>query len=369
MQATANLDGKVVRGRLTVFWGKIILAELNLKIQVDSRLAAVPGAVPEVREDGRPYHEIFASYSHKDTTIVEEFERYIQSLGDRYLIDCKTLRAGEVWDDRLRELIRKAGVFQLFWSRNAMQSPFVEQEWRYALSLGREGFVRPTYREEPLPELPERGLPPEDLRRLHFYHLRGGAPAAEAMSAPAAPAPRGAYGSGSVQSSLPKRRSRGMKTLLAGSAAAVMLVAFLSLSLFQPPMAMNSGPVAPPIHTDPQPNNTKGQSTSTDAPPTSMPPLPTDTLPPQTGTSWGGPASTYPGSASDVSLTLGNKVDPDGRIPSEAQGESFYPGEPVIAVVSVADLPVGTALRMRWIGPDGSTVAEEPRTSRPDRIT
>ena len=234
MQAAAALDGKVARGRLTVFWGKIILAELNLKIQVDSRLAAVPGAVPEVREDGRPYHEIFASYSHKDTLIVEEFERYIQSLGDRYLIDCKTLRAGEVWDDRLRELIRKAGVFQLFWSRNAMQSTFVEQEWRYALSLGREGFVRPTYWEEPLPELRERGLPPEDLRRLHFYYLRGGSPVAEAMSAPASSPARSP-----VPSPPPERRSRGMKTLLAGSAAAALLVAFLSLSLLQP-MAMKA---------------------------------------------------------------------------------------------------------------------------------
>jgi hypothetical protein len=206
-----------------------------------------------------------------------------------------------------------------------MQSPFVEQEWRYALSLGREGFVRPTYWEEPLPELPERGLPPEDLRRLHFYHLRGGAPAAEAMSAPAAPAPRASYGSGSVQSSLPKRRSRGVKTLLAGSAAAVMLVAFLSLSLFQP-MAMKSEPKEQPAAAEPLPQNA----------------------------SPGGPAS-----ASEVSLTLGNKVDPDGRIPSEAQGESFYPGEPVIATVPVTDLPAGTSLRMRWIGPDGSTVAEE----------
>ncbi len=307
MQAAPTLDGKVARGRLTVFWGKIILAELNLKIQVDSRLAAVPGTVPDVREDGRPYHEIFASYSHKDTLIVEEFERYVQSLGDRYLIDCKTLRAGEVWDDRLRELIRKADVFQLFWSRNAMQSTFVEQEWRYALSLGREEFIRPTYWEEPLPELRERGLPPEDLRRLHFYQLRGGSPVAEAMSAPAAspapppPPPR-------------KRRSRGMKTLLAGSAVAAMLVAFLSLSLLQP-MAMKN-------------------SSATNASVTSR-------------------------STSDRSFTLGNKVDPGGKIPIEAQSQEFSPGEAVIANVPVEGLPAGTSLRMRWIGPDGSTVAEE----------
>jgi hypothetical protein len=68
-------------------------------------------------------------------------------------------------------MIREADIFQLFWSRNAIQSPFVEQEWRYALSLDRDNFVRPTYWEDPLPELPERGLPPQELLRLHFHRF------------------------------------------------------------------------------------------------------------------------------------------------------------------------------------------------------
>jgi hypothetical protein len=335
LQASAALDGKVARGRLSVFMGKILLAELNLKIQVDRRLAAVPGALPPEREDARPYHDIFASYSHKDTAIVEEFERYIRALGDRYLIDRETLRAGEVWDDRLRGMIRQADVFQLFWSRNAMQSTFVEQEWRYALSLGRESFIRPVFWEDPLPELPERGLPPEELKRLHFQRF-GGSPAAigggfgtataASVTAPQAPPQEKAA---PLPQATPAPRRRGRKMLWVGSAAAALLVAFIALPTFLMRSAES------PTMSAPSPG-----------------PPPTHTFAP-------------------VSLTLGSEVDAGGKIPVEARSEEFAPGAPVIAAVPVDRLPAGTQVRVRWVAPDGSIVAEEPQTvaAGPDHLT
>ncbi|HKV12903.1 MAG TPA: trypsin-like peptidase domain-containing protein [Thermoanaerobaculia bacterium] len=186
LQAPPDLDGQVARGRLSIYWGRILLAELNLKVRVDNRFRAASSrdAEPE-REAIRPYRDIFASYSHEDTSIVLEFERYARALGDRYLIDRDHLRAGEIWDERLRSMIRQADAFQLFWSQNALRSVFVEREWRYALSLGRESFVRPVYWEEPLPELPERNLPPQELRRLHFHRLRKGAGTAPMPQEPA----------------------------------------------------------------------------------------------------------------------------------------------------------------------------------------
>ena len=81
------------------------------------------------------------------------------------------LRAGEVWDERLAEFIRKADVFQLFWSTNSMHSPYVRQEWEYGLSLNRTRFVRPVYWEDPLPEDADEGIPPESLKRLHFQRI------------------------------------------------------------------------------------------------------------------------------------------------------------------------------------------------------
>ena len=95
----------------------------------------------------------------------------VQLLGDEYLIDSHDLRSGEDWQQRIGELIDDADVFQLFWSSNALQSHYVLAECRHALALRREGFIRPVYWQDPLPEDPTQDLPPTPIRRLHFSRL------------------------------------------------------------------------------------------------------------------------------------------------------------------------------------------------------
>ena len=165
LRADKSMDGHVARGAVSVFYGNLLLAEVQLSIKVDRKSAASH----QEETHARPYRRIFASYSHRDTAIVEEFERHAVATGDRYLRDVVTLRAGEVWDQRLLEIMKQADVFQLFWSWNALSSPLVREEWRQALALNRPHFVRPVYWEEPLPE--QAGLPPIELRRLHFQRV------------------------------------------------------------------------------------------------------------------------------------------------------------------------------------------------------
>ena len=143
-------------------------------------MAAVP-------EHGHTYHKIYASYSHKDTAIVQQFEALVDSLRDRYLRDVRDLRAAQVWSEALESLIERADIFQLFWSTNALTSSFVRKEWEFALKLNRPQFIRPVYWEEPLPALP--GLPPESLRKLHFYRLQTPSPPADSVLDPGASAP------------------------------------------------------------------------------------------------------------------------------------------------------------------------------------
>lgn len=171
MRASAVLDGGIARGRMSVFLGAILIADVSLNIRVDRNHAAGPDAVEVERDAARRYRKIFASYSHKDHAIVEQCEHFAAALGDRYVRDWKDLRAGERWDDRLRQLIDEADVFQLFWSTNSMISSFVRREWEYALSLeDRPSFVRPVYWEDPWPEIPP-DVPPASLRRIHFQRL------------------------------------------------------------------------------------------------------------------------------------------------------------------------------------------------------
>ena len=157
LRATTDPVPEPPRGHLTVLWGTLIVGDVPLTIPV----AEVPmmAAVPE---HGNAYRKIFASYSHKDTAIVQQFETFVKTLGDRYLRDVRDLRAGQVWSEALESLIERADIFQLFWSTNASTSSFVRNEWEFALKLNRPGFVRPVYWEEPLPAL--AGLPPEPLR-------------------------------------------------------------------------------------------------------------------------------------------------------------------------------------------------------------
>ena len=122
------MDGHVARGAVSVFYGNLLLAEVQLSIKVDRK----PAELHHEETHARPYRRIFASYSHRDTAIVEEFERHAAATGDRYLRDVVSLRAGEVWDQRLLKMINEADVFQLFWSWNALTSPLVREEWRQA---------------------------------------------------------------------------------------------------------------------------------------------------------------------------------------------------------------------------------------------
>ena len=171
LRASQDLAGRSARGTLSVYLGSILLAEVTLVIRVDERTEGPDSKAASSAEisTARPYRKIFASYSHRDHAVVREFESYATALGDRYLRDVVDLRAGEAWSDRLMEFIEQADVFQLFWSQNAMASPFVRAEWEHALALNRSNFVRPVYWEHPFPEAP--GLPPDRLRSLHFAQI------------------------------------------------------------------------------------------------------------------------------------------------------------------------------------------------------
>jgi hypothetical protein len=175
MRAGAELAGRTVRGRMSVYLGAIILAEMDLAFRIDPAASpATPSTVTETAQHARPYRKIFASYSHRDTEIVRQFELLAHSLGDRYLRDVIQLRAGDPWDQGLIEMINEADVFQLFWSTHSMASPHVRREWEYAMSLGRTHFIRPTYWEDPLPSTSDPVLPPDSLRALHFHHIGAG---------------------------------------------------------------------------------------------------------------------------------------------------------------------------------------------------
>lgn len=171
LRASPAVAGKTIKGRVSVLLGRIVIAEVSMTLRVEQQGTLAPQTGPQEPSHARIFRKIYASYSHKDIGIVEEFERYARALGDSFLRDHIDLRTGESWSDSVQKLIEQADIFQLFWSNFAASSPFVEHEWRYALSLSRPGFVRATYWNEPLAVSPNFGETPKELVDLGFQKL------------------------------------------------------------------------------------------------------------------------------------------------------------------------------------------------------
>jgi hypothetical protein len=243
MKADAALAETTARGQLTIFNGPLIIAQLALVIRVSAK---VPAEEP-VRSAVAPYRRVFASYARTDTAVVRRLRDYARALGDDYLIDVADIRAGEQWEPRIEQLIAQADVFQLFWSWNAIASEYVQREWRYALSLGRPNFIRPVYWEEPLPEAPDRGLPPPELRAVHFQRVpvvgveRTIPPPAVQIPAPRSPA------EAPSAPAPPRRKPTRLPSL---ATAALLVIAIGGIGLYQISLQTDSQPAAttaPPV--------------------------------------------------------------------------------------------------------------------------
>lgn len=153
-----------LKGQVLVFNGALIVGEIPL------HMARVEfGAMPELSSEAqmKKYEAVFASYSHKDTPVMEFFRRQRERLGQKMLVDIYDLRAGEHWADRLLQMIEESTAFQLFWSKASAESKYCRQEWEYALKFldARPRFIQPVWWQEPMP------VPPPELEKLHFQRV------------------------------------------------------------------------------------------------------------------------------------------------------------------------------------------------------
>ncbi len=149
-------------GRIAFYVGPLLVAETKIWAQISDQFNAPQSQKTPECESGNAYKAIFVSYSHQDLTVVEKLETAYKALGMQYLRDVESLRSGEQWNSALLKMIETADIFQLYWSAKAQQSRYVEQEWRYALGLQRENFIRPVYWEKPMPPVPA------ELNAIHF---------------------------------------------------------------------------------------------------------------------------------------------------------------------------------------------------------
>ena len=77
--------------------------------------------------------------------------------------DVFSLRSGEDWEKKLENHVPNKDIFYLFWSRFAVNSKWVEREWRLALSKRGLNYIDPV----PLEDIRD-APPPSELKALHF---------------------------------------------------------------------------------------------------------------------------------------------------------------------------------------------------------
>ncbi|MBI5958793.1 MAG: toll/interleukin-1 receptor domain-containing protein, partial [Chloroflexi bacterium] len=164
---TAPADLKTdLTGQVMVFHGPLIVGEIPVSLKLVTQTAA---ASPALNQSGelRRLDPVFASYSHRDSPVMEYFRRARHNTGQKMLVDVYDLRSGDHWADRLLEMIDQSAVFQLFWSQHSAQSTYCRKEWEYALRHlpQRPRFIQPVWWNAPMPS------PPPELADLHFQRI------------------------------------------------------------------------------------------------------------------------------------------------------------------------------------------------------
>jgi len=149
------------KGVASVRVGTTEIARIDFVLMVGSRRAPRRRVTATVS-----YHKTaFASYASPDRdqviTVIHGINKVAPHLD--VFIDAMGLRSGTYWEQEIVRRIPDSDIFYLFWSRNAMQSEWVEKEWRLAFETKGIDFI------DPVPLEPrDVAPPPPELEAKQF---------------------------------------------------------------------------------------------------------------------------------------------------------------------------------------------------------
>lgn len=134
---------RMAQGSVQIFAGPFLFAEVPLTVEIREGNQPVQEQ-SAIKVVGYSLKKVFVSYAHRDAAIVMLLKNTMEAIGDEMLVDADILRGGGYWQIRLWTAIQQANRFQLFWSKQSAISKHVEDEWRFALSLGKDlnQFIR-----------------------------------------------------------------------------------------------------------------------------------------------------------------------------------------------------------------------------------
>ena len=83
------------------------------------------------------YTAIFISYSRIDSRFVDQLEGDLKKHGLSLWIDRSNLQGGQDWVEMIQSAIKGCQILILILSPDAVNSPWVQKEYRYALEQGK----------------------------------------------------------------------------------------------------------------------------------------------------------------------------------------------------------------------------------------
>jgi hypothetical protein len=166
--AAAGLTEGAREGAVLFFAGPLLIGEARLAFAVARKPSHPVSNTATLAAD--TFEAVFPGYAPQDGEIADRLGEVAAQLDNPFFAEILALRA-RAWDREILKRIEAAERFQLFWSSAAARSPHLEEEWRFARSLGRRRFLRAFYWRHPAPGLPE-GLSDLDAEdELRFLAL------------------------------------------------------------------------------------------------------------------------------------------------------------------------------------------------------
>jgi hypothetical protein len=140
-----------ITGTIGIFVGPMLIGETRINYSIaDEDVEPITNTISSATDS---LDAVYPAFAAEDVDIAERIAAAGEELDNVFLTEAVAARARGA-ADALRKRIENAERFQLFWSKNAGTSKSLEEEWRFALGLGRDNFLGAFAWRYPTPDLP-----------------------------------------------------------------------------------------------------------------------------------------------------------------------------------------------------------------------
>ncbi|MFW9866515.1 MAG: toll/interleukin-1 receptor domain-containing protein [Candidatus Thorarchaeota archaeon] len=148
-------------GHVKVFIQGIQVLRIDFTLEIGKQLNS---QMTNITKEISRIAKVFASYSQLDQIKVLLAVQGLREIGIKIFLDNLSIRQGDDWDDEINQNILNSDLFLLFWSRAAMNSVWVEKEWKFAYDNRGLDFIQPVPLEDP-----DTAPLPEKIASKHFF--------------------------------------------------------------------------------------------------------------------------------------------------------------------------------------------------------